>query len=122
MRQVPEHRWNIPMALASAVVFHTGDPEELGTPLAEHRRESKRQDSIFEGLAAKFPWVTVLDPTDLFVNAMSRCRVAEGGRALYSDNHHLTIAGAMALRPLFEPIYAGIGKSSAPVRGKSVTH
>ena len=42
------------------------------------------------------------------------CRVAEGGKALYWDDHHVTTTGAMRLRPLFEPVFAGLGKNPAP--------
>jgi peptidoglycan/LPS O-acetylase OafA/YrhL len=122
MREVPQQRCNVPQALASAV-WHGGDPEELGLPLAKHREVYRLQDPIFEGLATKFPGVTVLDPTKLFVSSKNLCRVAEGGKALYCDTGHLTVAGAMVLRPLFEPIFRGIGKSAAPSgRGKGDTH
>ena len=122
MRQVPEHRWYVPHALAAAVL-HGHDPEELGLPLAEQREAQRLQDPIFEGLATKFPGVTVLDPTDLFVSPNNLCRMAEGGKALYCDTGHLTVAGAMVLRPLFEPIFLAIGNSAAPLeRGKGVTN
>ena len=122
MRQVPGHRWNVPHALVSAVL-QGHDPEELGMPLAEQREAQRLQDPIFEGLATKFPGVTVLDPTGLFVSPKNLCRVAEDGKALYCDNNHLSAAGAMLLRPLFEPIFRGMGKSDAPSgRGKGDTH
>ena len=121
MRQVPQQRWNVPNALAFAV-WHGGDPKELGLPLAEHREAYCLQDPIFDGLAPKFPGVTILDPTDLFVSTNSLCRVAEGGKALYCDTGHLTVAGAMELRPLFEPIFGGMGRASAPVPDVSHHH
>ncbi len=118
MRQVPKYPWNVPKALASAVL-HGRNPEELGLLTVEYQEESKRQDPLFEGLAAEFPQVTVLDPTKLFVNASGRCRVAEGGKPLYWDSDHVNIAGAMMLRPLFEPIFGEKGKSFAPIHDKS---
>ena len=123
MRQVPQHRWNVPNALAYAV-WHGGNPEELGVPLTEQREASRLVDPIFEGLATEFPGVTVLDPTELFVRpkAKNLCRVAEGGKALYCDTAHLTVAGAMLLRPLFEPIFRGMGKAPAPVPDVSHHH
>jgi hypothetical protein len=122
VRQVPKPRLDVPQALASAVL-HGHDPEEVGLPLAEYRKEFQRQDPIFEGLATEFPGVTVLDPTSLFVGSKNLCRVVEGGKALYCDDYHLSAAGAMLLRPLFEPIFRGMGKSAAPLgRGKGVTH
>jgi peptidoglycan/LPS O-acetylase OafA/YrhL len=121
MRQVPKYPWNVPKALASAVL-HGRNVEELGRPLAEQRKESQLQDPIFEGLAAKFPNVTVLDPTGLFVDASSRCRVAQDGKALYLDTDHVNVAGAMMLRPLFKPVFESIGKSAAAVQDKGVSH
>ena len=76
----------------------------------EHRKEFQRQDPIFEGLHTRIANVTVLDPTDLFVTPKGLCRVAADGKALYWDNHHLTVAGAMMLRPLSEPIFAKGGE------------
>ena len=113
MRQVPKHNWNVPQALVSAVI-HDQDIEKLGLPLEEHRKEFQRQCPIFEGIDSHHQNVTILDPTDLFVSHMSLCRVAKGGKALYFDEDHLTVAGAMLLRPLFEPLFGSI---SAPVTG-----
>jgi peptidoglycan/LPS O-acetylase OafA/YrhL len=118
MRQVPKYPWNVPKALASAVM-HGQDPESIGMSGAEYREESRRQDPIFDGLETKFPGVTVLDPTALFVNASGRCRVASGGKPLYWDADHVNVAGAMMLRPLFEPIFGANGKISALVQDKS---
>jgi hypothetical protein len=109
----------VPHALASAVL-HGHDPEELGLPLTEHHKAQRRQDQIFGGVSA--PGVTVLDPTDLFVSPKNLCRVAEGGKSLYRDKDHLSVAGAMMLRPLFEPIFERIVKSPALVRSKGVSH
>ena len=49
-----------------------------------------------------------------FVISGYLCRVEEGGKALYWDDNHLTVAGAMMLRPLFEPIFEGFGKIMPP--------
>ncbi|MGD0812855.1 MAG: acyltransferase family protein [Verrucomicrobiota bacterium] len=110
MRQVPKYPWNVPKALASAVL-HGRDPEQLGRPLAEQREASKGQDPMFDGLGAMFPGVTVLDPTALFVDGSGRCRVEQNGKPLYFDTDHVNVTGAMGLRPLFEPI---LGMSKAP--------
>ena len=102
MKQVPAHRWDVPKRLAAAV-FHGEDPEKLGLPLEAHREEARLQDPIFAGISE--PGVTILDPTDYFVIHTDLCRVAEGGKALYFDDDHLSIHGAMMLRPLFQPIF-----------------
>ena len=122
MRQVPQQLCdNVPAALAVAVMFHLGDAENYGIPLAEHLKDYRFQDAIFEGLD-KEPGVTVLNPTPFFVKSDRICRVAKNGRALYVDGHHLTVSGAMELRPLFEPIFKTIhgGRSPlAPAAGDS---
>lgn len=105
MKQVPEHPWNVPRVLGLAAMKGL-DPEKLGLTLAEFHREFPGNDPIFDGLSASFSNVTVLDPTALFINSSGRCRMAENGRSLYSDKHHLSAAGAMVLRPLFEPMVA----------------
>ena len=107
MREVPIQHWDVPNALATTV-WHGGDPEKIGLPLAEYQKEFKRQNPIFEGLAAKYAGITVLDPTYFLVSSNNLCRVVEGGKPLYCDNSHLTATGAMLLRPLFEPIFVGV--------------
>ena len=110
MRQVPQHSWNVPKALALAVI-HGHDPDLIGLPLAEHDRARRLQDQIFEGVSAL--GVKVLDPTDLFLSSRNNCRVAKDGQALYYDYHHLSVAGAMVLQPLVSPIFEGMGKRPA---------
>jgi peptidoglycan/LPS O-acetylase OafA/YrhL len=111
MRQVPEQNWNVPRVLG-VVAWRGGDPEKLGLPLAKYSKQVNYQDAIFEELATTFQGVTILDPTDLFVTN-NLCQVAKGGRALYWDEDHLTVAGAMLLRPLFEPIFESLGKEQS---------
>lgn len=106
MRQVPRHRWGVPEHLARAV-WHGRKADDLGLPLPEYRREYQRQEPLFTGLSATYPKVTILDPTELFVTSSGLCRAAQNGRALYYDSGHLSVTGAMLLRPLFAPIFAG---------------
>ena len=111
IRQVPKPHWNVPDTLA-ATIWHGGDIGKLGLPLSEYRKEFQRQNPIFNGLTLKFPDVTILDPTDFFVNSSKHlCRVVDGDTALYADHNHVSTAGAMLLRPLFEPIFEGIKKN-----------
>lgn len=109
LKQVPRQRWSVHDKLAPAAL-HGFDPESIGLPLGEYRKEFQSQNRIFEEVASKFPNVTILDPSVYFVNSNKLCRVAKDGVALYSDDNHLTVAGAMLLRPLFEPVFQGIRK------------
>ncbi len=109
MGQVPNPKWDVPHTLA--FTFWLGrDTELLGLPLGEYRKKFQSQCRIFEEVASEFPGITVLDPSVYFVNPNKLCRVEKDSSALYSDDNHLTVAGAMLLRPLFEPIFQGIRK------------
>jgi len=110
LKQVPKQKWNVPNTLA-VTVWRGGDLEKLGLPLADQRTESRRQDVIFEGLGQKYTNVTILDPTVFFIGSNNLCQVVKDGQPLYFDGNHLTAAGAMLLRPLFEPIFVGIKKN-----------
>ena len=110
MREIPIQHWNVPYALASTV-WHGGNTVKIGLPAVDYRKEFQRQNPIFEGLPIEFPGVEILDPTGLFISANNLCPVVEDGQALYCDDNHLTAAGAMLLRPLFEPIFEDIKKN-----------
>jgi len=108
LREVPIQHWNVPDALA-LTIWHGGDTEKLGLPIAAYRSACQRQNPIFEDLTKQFPCVTILDPTPYFVDPSNDiCRVIAHNTALYTDDNHLSSSGAMILRPLFEPIFVGI--------------
>lgn len=102
LRQVPRQRWNVPRALATTV-FLGGDPEKMGLPLQDHLKSYTRQEPIFEGLAGN--GVILLDPTPYFIGPSGLCLAVKDGQVLYHDSHHLSIDGALRLRPLFEPLF-----------------
>jgi peptidoglycan/LPS O-acetylase OafA/YrhL len=111
VKQVPQHRWDVPSALARNAVLG-GDPDEIGLPLADHLERSRAEDVVFVGVAG--PNVTILDPTACFLTRSNLCRVAAGGEALYCDSMHLTVEGSMLLRPLFEPIFSPLSVAKTP--------
>ncbi len=84
----------------------------MGIPLDEYRKDFQRENPIFDGLSMEFQNVTILDPAELFVNQKQLCRLEENGKALYCDESHLSAAGAAVLKPLFDPIFLGIGKGT----------
>ncbi len=105
MRQVPESDWDVPFILASSVVYHHSIPEKIGIPKIKYKEANNIQNQIFNGLSTKFTRVNILDPTYLFMGSDNTYRVEKNGKSLYSDKQHLSIAGAIELRPLFEPIF-----------------
>lgn len=111
MRQVPIQGCDVPHVLAQAA-FHGHHPEALGLPLARHEDMRRIQGPVFDGVAA--PGIMVLDPTEYLVGSNQVCRMQADGRSLYSDSTHLSVAGAMWLRPLFEPVVAAAAQDPAP--------
>lgn len=117
LRQVPHPQWHVPRALDIATI--AGRPyDDLGLRLDEYRQEFQRQNPCFHGLPAEFPNVTVLDPTELFLGKKGLFSVEANGKALFSDDNHLTAAGAAQLQPLFEPIFQAL--PAAPIHPDSV--
>ena len=103
MRQVPRHRWDVPRVLGR-LAWRGCSTNEVGLSSADYRADFQQQSPVFDGLSSMRSNVSILDPSDLFL-CNGLYRVADRGEALYRDTDHLTIAGAMLLRPLFEPLF-----------------
>jgi hypothetical protein len=113
MKQVPLYRSDVPRILANATL-RGRDIGSLGLSVSEHLQASRQQDVIFQALEGV--GVRVLDPLSIFDDGHGRCRIMAEGKSLYCDSHHLTIFGAMQLRPLFSPIFcemAGLGSANS---------
>ncbi len=114
VREVPKHPWNVPKVLASAVWHRRGSPETLGMTSSEFREQFERQSMIFRDVASRSSNVTVMDPTRWFLDSEGRFRIAAAGESLYADNHHLSVAGAMMVKPMFEPIFVNVRTGFSP--------
>ena len=77
-----------------------GGQRVYGPSLAAHRDAQAEVDAALERLAAE-GLVTLLDPAPLLCDARAGCLVAEQGRPLYRDRHHLTDHAALRMQPLF---------------------
>ena len=82
------------------------DPARVGIPISEHRRSVEAVNRLFD--SAVQDGANLLDSAPLLSDARGLCHAEFDGRALYSDTNHLTVAGAMRLRPLFEPVIGAI--------------
>ena len=110
MRDVPRPGWDVPRALTLAVMFHAQGPEGLVFPLTDYHKDLLVQDQLFQGISSPSSDTTILDPTKLFLNPKNQIIVLENNKCLYFDSSHLSVVGAMKLRPLFEPIFNGMVK------------
>ncbi|MBE2286406.1 MAG: acyltransferase family protein [Prosthecobacter sp.] len=102
MEDVPNHTFDVPRGLASAVLFG-GNVASLGLPLEAHRSASAVQHEVLQAVAPQN--YTLLDPAVVFLNSEGLCRVASDGNALYTDNSHISAHGARLLRPLLAPVF-----------------
>ncbi len=112
LEEVPQQDGMVPNMLMDAVLGGK-DPSLVGIPLDHHLNQTKEIRNIFSNVGASQP-VTYLNPVPYFSMGGDLCLAASEGRALYSDDNHLSVAGAMQLRPLFQSLVAEIcsGRSS----------
>jgi hypothetical protein len=61
---------------------------------------------LFEGLAARFTNVRVLDPTEAYCEREVGCKGGDQGVAWFMDTDHLTAEGAERARGVFQAVFA----------------
>jgi len=113
LKQVPKPRWHVPTLLASAL-FQKKDPSMQGWRVEEFAAETERQTGLFLNPDPRFGTARILDPAPVFAEgAEGRYRIFYKGKALYCDESHLSVAGSMFLRDLFEPIFSNQGPAGS---------
>jgi peptidoglycan/LPS O-acetylase OafA/YrhL len=104
MEQVPPQLVSVPSALAKAVYLGR-DPLALRRPLAEVEvRRASAQAAFME--LRRVADVSFIDPADTFCPNRGPCAIAEQGHALYEDNNHLTVYGAIWSRDMLDPFFS----------------
>ncbi|CAN5479837.1 acyltransferase family protein [soil metagenome] len=101
MKQVPRQRRDIPRAAAKEVVAGR-DPHRVGIPVKEYLAVQAKTEELFQ--AAATAGAKILDPADYLVSPDGIFLAVSEGRALYVDAHHLSTAGALRVKPLFEKV------------------
>ena len=100
MRQVPAQHVFVPL-LVSRTVMRGDDPAALGISRQEHQRSNALIDSVFDALTEQ---AELLDPADALC-ASGKCICVDSDRVLYSDTNHLSLDGAMFVRPVFQRVF-----------------
>jgi peptidoglycan/LPS O-acetylase OafA/YrhL len=103
---VPSHTFDVDKALS----LHALRPEFITDPakLATTRQQHEAANQLMYDLvpALEKAGARVLDPLPYFLSTDGqRTLLEEGGRALYTDPHHLSAAGSQRLVPLLEPLF-----------------
>lgn len=124
MLEVPrQHTVNIPRLLARETLFRRG-VSHIGVTLDDHR--ARTRTDLLRIKAAAGESVTILDPAATLAGSDNFCEAAANGRALYRDDAHLTVQGAMRLRPMFVRYIDAVGDdvrdSRRPTSRRSKSH
>jgi peptidoglycan/LPS O-acetylase OafA/YrhL len=115
LRQVPPQLVHVPSALAKAVTFGR-DPDALRRPYADVAARLGFINAVIDSTAETAP-LHAIDPAEIFCPKKTPCLIAADGHALYSDNSHLTITGALWSKGMFAPFFRAL--ANPPQRGDS---
>jgi peptidoglycan/LPS O-acetylase OafA/YrhL len=104
MEQVPPQLVSVPSALAKAVYLGR-DPLSLRRPFADVEvRRASAQAAFME--LRRIADVSFIDPAEKFCPDRGPCAIAAQGHALYQDNNHLTVYGAIWSRDMLDPFFS----------------
>ncbi len=106
MEQVPPQLVSVPSALAKAVYLGR-DPLALRRPLADVEVRRASAEAAFTDLR-RVADVSLIDPAEKFCPNGAPCAIAAEGHALYEDNNHLTVYGAIWSRDMLDPFFSSI--------------
>ena len=113
---VPEVGWDVPSVLARASLH--GWSVDIDPRASDFFARQRAVLETLDRLAAQ-PDVHVLYPHPRLCSA-TICAVERDGTALYSDDDHVSRAGAEWLAPIFEPLFPSAASGSAP-RAEALT-
>jgi len=102
---VPEIGYDVPHALAKAVLTHSS--ADIAPTRDAVRRRQALAMKVLSDSAAKYD-AALVDPTSQFCDA-ERCAVVKNGIVLYRDEDHLSQAGAKSLGHIFDFAFANGG-------------
>ncbi|PUB34000.1 peptidoglycan/LPS O-acetylase OafA/YrhL [Pseudomonas sp. GV105] len=107
IKEAPLQEIIVPYRLSRLAMMHRPVDGE-GLPVAEHEKRQAFITRLFDELAAADSGVTVLDPAPLLCGADGLCRVELDGRALYTDDNHLSDVGARHVQAFLEPLFRSL--------------
>lgn len=113
---LPQASANVPQSsntLAQLLKFSTEEVNELlGESIAQYKERTAKTKEVLLKLA-KEENIHLLNPAPYFANTgHSGYAVVDDRHAFYYDDDHLSIDGALLLKPLFEPIFAAMQENA----------
>ncbi|KRP63122.1 acyltransferase family protein [Pseudomonas trivialis] len=107
VKEVPLQEIIVPYRLSRLAMMHRPVDRE-GLPIAKHLAREAFISNLFDELAAADSGVRVLDPAPQLCGADGLCRVELNGRALYTDDNHLSDVGARHIEAFLEPLFSSL--------------
>jgi peptidoglycan/LPS O-acetylase OafA/YrhL len=102
VQHVAKQPWNVPQQLGMAVL-RGDDVEKIGVPLSEYQSQNEHCLGVINRLSGM--GVIVLDPAPYFVDETGLWRAELNGVSMYRDKTHLSVAGSLHLRPMYEQLF-----------------
>ena len=109
---VPEVGWNVPKWLATQTLTGHSDAARLAPRYADFIERQHIVLSDIDRLATA-PDVTAVFPDQVLCDSES-CDVAEAEKPLYTDDDHLSLAGAAKVSVIFDPVMQDIATHRPP--------
>ena len=106
VRQVPAQLFDVPQQLARAEWLGASPPP--GKPTSAYIERQAFVDDRFEEVMG--PGVHVIDPAAMLCDE-ALCRTQADGRSVYKDAGHLSVYGALWIRPIFDPLVASLAQA-----------
>ncbi len=107
VKEVPLQEIIVPYRLSRLAMMHRPVDRE-GLPIAKHLAREAFIANLFDELAAADSGVRVLDPAPKLCGTDGLCRVELNGRALYTDDNHLSDVGARHIEAFLEPLFSSL--------------
>jgi peptidoglycan/LPS O-acetylase OafA/YrhL len=102
LKQVPVYTLSVPQKLARMCQAGLINAQGV-TAFEDHNRGRVAYHELIESMTAL--GAKVLEPRPFLADAEGNIPGHFGGESLYADTNHLSPAGALLLRPLFEPVF-----------------
>ena len=120
MKEAPLQPFNPPYRLSRLAMLHQ-PIDDVGMPVQDHLKQKAFINTLFDQIAAEDPAVKVLDPTPQLCDAAGFCRAEKGGNSLYTDDNHLSEAGAQLMIPVLQPLFEGLSAKGSSDLGNANT-
>jgi peptidoglycan/LPS O-acetylase OafA/YrhL len=104
VKEVPLQTFSPPYRLTRLAILHR-PTDDVGLAVAEHFKRQAFISQLFAQIAADHSGVAVVDPAPVLCDDAGLCRVELDGHSLYTDDNHLSEAGARFIAPVLEPLF-----------------